>query len=145
MTHAELAAGVAFMTTRWGPQKRWERWEELHTEYATYTAGALFETLHSWFRAGNKFAPTPSELRHAISDTQRRRIDSGTDTLTVARCTTHTYAAPDPWDEARRSVCVHCAHAGPVWVHEHRIGKNGRCIYCPAASRPPQPVETELF
>lgn len=133
MVPSDLARGVAFMESRWGFQKKWANTTSFFEDFAPYTAGALMETLNSWFRAGNKFPPAPSELVKAIGETQVRRIAHGQDNLDDTPCAVHLWAAPDAWDEDRHQVCVRCGETGAVWACSGHVYQNGpHCAYCPS-------------
>lgn len=155
LTPSDLERAVSWMEARWGHQKKWATAHiDLYEDFAGFTPGALMETLTLWYRSGNKFAPTPSELRSETARTQRLRTERGIDVIT-AECVNHVWAAPDPWDDDQRMVCAVCGEVGRVWKCRKHVVWKGRCVYCwapgnqlpaePAPEPEPEPVASALF
>lgn len=159
LTPTDLERAVSWMEARWGHQKKWATAHvDLFEDFANFTPGALMETLTLWYRAGNKFAPSPSELRSEVAKTQRLRTERGDDVI-ADECVNHAWAAPDPWDTDRHLVCAVCGEVGRVWKCHRHTTRGGRCIYCwapadqiPTESAPEpdpeperEPVAADLF
>ncbi len=133
MNTLDIEEVVAWMEARWGPDKAWGSWPDFYDDFASFTAGAMRETLYQWFKAGHRFGPKPSELVHAVSQTQARRVDRGEDEVERSCHGKHVWAEPAPYDEDRHQVCVLCGETGIVVQCEHQF-QNGRCVYCPEGS-----------
>lgn len=132
MSPSDLAEAVAWLESRWGFQKVWGSWQDVYEDFAPYSAGALKDALHSWFREGNKFAPKPSELVSAVAVASNRRIEAGVDEPFDRDCLgNHRWSAPLPLDDDRRCWCVLCGDYGPEMRCEHRRTRNGGCAWCP--------------
>lgn len=114
MNATELARGVDWMTTRWGPQPAWKEWDRFWTDFAPFTPGALMQTLSEWYQAGEKFAPKPAELLKAVTETARRRHVSGADPMPELVCDSHSWAMPFPHEVVQERMCVRCGEVRPV-------------------------------
>lgn len=150
LTPSDLERAVSWMEARWGKNKKWDHVFDLYEDFANFTPGALMEALHGWYRAGNKFAPGPAELRAEVARVQKHRVDRGEDLVIDEVCEVHKWAAPDPWDTDRRMVCAVCSEPGPKFhCPGHVFSKDGRCWYCTARSTDvtpdPEPVAAGLF
>jgi hypothetical protein len=137
-TPLDLRDAVQWMTTRWpSAQRDWSEWESLAAEFAGYTAGALKEALHAWYRRGESRAPNPSQLVRLVGEIQALRVSRGVDDFQAEWCTDgeHLWALPLPTDEDRHASCVRCGEPGPEHICDHpavQVHADGRriCPYC---------------
>lgn len=133
MMHTDVARAKRWIELRWGKAgPSWTNWEssEFFDDFQPYTYEALMESLAIYYRAGNRYAPTSSELIKLVAETQRRRVEAGLDTFDRECSGRHVWAAPLPYDDDRRMVCAVCYETGPVAGCEH-LYWDGRCVYCP--------------
>lgn len=130
MNFVDLEKAVTWIETRWGRTNKWDRFHDLYSDFAPYTAGALKQALYQLYRGGQKYPPGPPELLKTVSEVQQLRVARGEDDIPRACNGDHTWAAPLPFDEDRHVTCVLCGETGGIWTHTHHW-VNGCCAYCP--------------
>ncbi len=129
MIPLDLQRAVEYMELHWGRSNKWDRWEDLYPEFASFTAGALNQALNQLYRSGAKFTPSSSELWKAVSEVQAQRVAHDEDDIDQSCGGNHVWADPLPTDDDRHRTCVRCDEVGPAVVCEHLFQK-GLCVYC---------------
>lgn len=135
MNYLDLEKAVDWIETRWGTSKAWARWEELYDDFANYTAGALRQALHQFYKAGHRYPPSPAELMKATAEVQALRIARGDDQIPRDCSGDHVWADPLPFEEDRHRICVLCGQTGRIVSCDHQFSSRGRCVWCPAQEK----------
>lgn len=77
---------VNYIEERWGPNQRAWASPKLWEEFAEFTTGCVFQSIHEMFTDGRRYAPNAAELKSHCRDVQRRRWASGEDPAPGKEC-----------------------------------------------------------
>ena len=71
MSPTELAKLIDFMEDRWPSTRNWRHADRIAHDFSGLQDANVWEAARNHYNAGNRNAPTPSELKHAASEIQR--------------------------------------------------------------------------